>query len=140
MLQTLKMIEQDLQKAGLKCTCTEFGKISYVEMGFKLKSTILRLRFISTKESKDIKVMTDDLAIFPEPRRAETLKLLNDMNAKYKFFKFTMDAQGAVCAQYDIPLAITEGDSIGPVAVELALRCASIVDDVYPIIMHSLWG
>lgn len=139
MLQTLKMIEQDLQKAGLKCTCTEFGKISYVEMGFKLKSTILRLRFISTKESKDIKVMTDDLAIFPEPRRAETLKLLNDMNAKYKFFKFTMDAQGAVCAQYDIPLAITEGDSIGPVAVELALRCASIVDDVYPIIMHSLW-
>lgn len=140
MLQTLKMIEQDLQKAGLKCTCTEFGKISYVEMGFKLKSTILRLRFISTKESKDIKVMTDDLAIFPEPRRAETLKLLNDINAKYKFFKFTMDAQGAVCAQYDIPLAITEGDSIGPVAVELALRCASIVDDVYPIIMHSLWG
>ena len=52
MLQTLKMIEQDLQKAGLKCTCTEFGKISYVEMGFKLKSTILRLRFISTKEAK----------------------------------------------------------------------------------------
>lgn len=140
MLQTLKMIEQDLQKAGLKCTCTEFGKISYVEMGFKLKSTIFRLRFISTKESKDIKVMTDDLAIFPEPRRAETLKLLNDINAKYKFFKFTMDVQGAVCAQYDIPLAITEGDSIGPVAVELALRCASIVDDVYPIIMHSLWG
>ena len=140
MLQTLKMIEQDLQKAGLKCTCTELGKISYVEMGFKLKSTILRLRFISTKESKDIKVMTDDLAIFPEPRRAETLKLLNDINAKYKFFKFTMDVQGAVCAQYDIPLAITEGDSIGPVAVELALRCASIVDDVYPIIMHSLWG
>ena len=59
---------------------------------------------------------------------------------KFKYVKFTMDERdGGISAQHDFPLRLTD-EEVGPVAVEIALRFAKIIDDSCSAFMQGIWG
>ena len=136
--QATKQIAKAFKDAGLKCGIQEVANFSFVEAGFTGKNCTFKLRFISVDDDNDVKAMTEDFAKYPESKFQNGYKMMNELSRTYKYFKFTMDDNGAVCAQYDFPVSLTS-DAVGQVAVEIALRCMKIIDDAYPNIMKSIW-
>lgn len=136
--QATKLIADAFKGAGPKYGVQEVGSLSFVELGFTGNNCTFKLRFISADDDNDVKVMTEDFAKYPENKFENGYKLMNELSRTYKYYKFTMDDKGGVCAQYDFPVSLPT-DAIGKVAIELALRCAKIIDDVYPMVMKSIW-
>jgi len=137
--QATERISDAFIDADLKHQVQELGPLSFVEAGFNGDNCTFRLRFISLDDDNDVKAMTEDFAKIPAARRDAGCRLLNELNRDYKFFKFTMDDTGAVCAQYDFPVTVSE-EEVGSIALEVALRCAKVMDDAYPRIMQVIWG
>ena len=139
MYQATQRIADAFTGASIKHQAQELGPLSFVEAGFTGDNCTFRLRFISLDDDNDVKAMTEDFAKIPEARRDAGCRLMNRLNREYKFFKFTMDDKGAVCVQYDFPVTVSE-EEVGAIALEVALRCAKVVDDAYPKIMQVIWG
>ncbi len=139
MYQATQRIADAFAAADLKHQAQELGPLSFVEAGFNGDNCTFRLRFISLDDDNDVKAMTEDFAKIPAARRDAGCRLMNELNREYKYFKFTMDDNGAVCVQYDFPVTVSE-EEVGSIAMEVALRCAKVVDDAYPRIMQVIWG
>jgi len=139
MYNATKLIESEFKRVGLKCQSVDLEEFSFVEAGFTGDNCTVKIRFISTDDDNDFKVLTEDFALFPAASREKGCVILNELNRKYKYMKFSMNDNGAVCAQYDVPVKVSTSD-VGAVAVELAMRCNNIVDDAYPTIMKGIWG
>lgn len=133
------LIEKALKGAGLKCQAIDLNEFSFVEAGFSGDNCTFKLRFISPDDDNDVKAMTEDFAKFPQNKLAAGYELINSLNRKYKYAKFTIDSNGAVSAQFDFPVR-TSSETLGDEAIEIAIRFSKIIDDVYPDIMRVIYG
>lgn len=136
--QATKAISDAFKDAGLKCSVQEVDSLSFVETGFTAENCTFKLFFISTDDDNDVKAVTEDFAKYPESKLQSGYKMMNELSQTYKYFKFTIDDKGAVRARFDFPVSLST-EAVGKVAVEIALRCMSVVDDAYPKIMKSIW-
>lgn len=139
MFNATNLIERALTERGIKCAKRDLTKLSFVEVGFTGENCTIKTRFISTSDDNDVKVLTDDLAIIPKAKREAGFVLINELNATYKFAKFTISEKGAVTAQYDFPNC-TLSSELGNIAFEIAIRFSKIVDDIYPMLMKTIWS
>lgn len=139
MFKATTLIEKEFKKSGIKCSTHEISSFSFVEAGFTGENCTFKLRFISTDNDNDVKVLTEDLVKIPSNKLDSAYKVINSFNAKYKYAKFSVSSSNAVTAEYDFAVA-TPSEAVGPIAVETALRFAKIVDDGYPEIMRVVWG
>ena len=134
------LIASEFTRSSLKFASRELQNFSYIEAGFNGNNGSVTIRFISVDEDNDVKVLTEDFVKFPTSARDRAYRILNTLNRKYKYVKFTMDERdGGISAQYDFPLRLADHE-VGPVAVELALRFAKIVDDCLPEFNQAIWG
>ena len=135
-----KLVEAMFKEKELKHSVREVGSLSFVQAGFSGDNTTFTLRFISSDDDNDVKIMTEDFAKFPEDKRAKGYELINELNRKYKYMKLTLDpSDGGVCAQYDLPVRLSDSE-VGKVCFEIAIRFSNIVDDIYPDIMKAIWA
>ena len=134
-----KMVSEAFDQAGLKHAVRETDTFSFVDASFTGSNCTVRIRFVNCDDDNDVKVLTENFAKFPEARRAKGLELINELNRNYKYMKFTVDGDGDLCAQYDLPVSAAD-ENLGKMVIEIAMRCAKIVDDSYPRIMQSIWG
>ncbi len=133
------IIAKAFEEANLKCEIRELGDYSFVETGFSGDNCTFKLRFFSTDNDNDVKVLTEEFAKYPEDKLEEGYVVMNELSRKYRYLKFTLDKDdGAVSAQYDFPVALPE-EALGKVAIEFAIRFSKIIDDAYPQIMRSIW-
>lgn len=140
MYKAISLLENYFQnEKNLKCEAHEIGDLSLIDMGFTANNLTFKLRFISSSDKDSVKCLTDNIAHVPENKRPDALELLNALNSEYKFLKFTMDKSGNICAQYDLPLCITD-NLLEESAFEIVIRTNSIIDDAYPKIMKVIWG
>ena len=139
MYQATVAIEKAFVDHGLRCAAKETASLSFVELNMTGDNTSVLIRFISTDNNNDVKVMTADFAKFPQKKLADGYELANELSREYKYMKFTIDNDGDMCAQYDFPVQISN-ECLGPVALEILMRCAKIIDDCYPKVMKTLWG
>lgn len=134
-----KIVAEAFEKRGLKHAVRETEAFSFVDTSFTGSNCNVRIRFINSDDDNDVKVLTENFAKFPESRRDRALELFNKLNRSYKYVKFTIDEDGEVTAQYDFPVSASDED-LGEMVIELAMRCAKIVDDTYPEIMQAIWS
>jgi len=137
--QATQRIADALEEADLKHQIQETDRFSLVVVGVTGDNCSFHLHFISVDDDNDVKVVAEDFAKIPAARWDAACRLLNELNREYVFFKFTMDDEGTVRARYDFPLSVPE-EKLGGIALEVALRCATILDDAYPRIMQLIWG
>lgn len=134
-----KIVAEAFEQASLKHAVRETDVFSYVDTSFTGSNCSVRIRFINSDDDNDVKVLTENFAKFPESKRIKGLELINDLNRNYKYIKFSIDDDGDLCAQYDLPVSAAD-ENLGSIVIEIAMRCAKIVDDSYPKIMQSIWG
>jgi hypothetical protein len=73
----------------------------------------------------------------PDNKVDAMLVKLNQLNNQYRFIRFSLDKDNEVQVSHDMPMATTNP---GDIAVEITIRTAKILDDVYPEMMKALWS
>lgn len=111
---------------------------SYVAASFKSKAnTVVSIKFISNDDDSDVEVRAFSLAHIPDERFAGALKLVNELNRRFRYVKFVIGADNDVNAEYDLPLRNT---NLGPCATEIFIRSMKIIDEALPELMHLIWA
>ncbi len=78
---------------------------SYVSASFKPKAnTVVSIKFISNDDDSDVEVRAFSLAHIPDERLAGALKLVNELNRRFRYVKFVIGEDNDVNAEYDLPL------------------------------------
>lgn len=94
--------------------------------------------YICTGEECDISIRIMHFVRFKEQDYPEILRVTNTLNTKYRYAKFSANAEAeAVTIEYDFPEK-TEG--IGEAAYELFQRLLQIAEEAYPEYMRAIWG
>ncbi len=137
MYNTIAEIEKTFQSVGLACKSHDEGNLSFLETVLTDKSCTATARLISNGNDQDTKLITNAFVTVPPRKQEAALVLLNEMNRSFKFAKFVMGDDGGVYGEYDIPACLNKSGP-GAAALEVTLRFAQIINDVYRKIVCDL--
>ena len=136
--QATKAIAEAMEKKGLKYETNELSSSSNVSVGFRVENgPSYKIRFISSDDDNDVSVRVYSLVKVPDNKVDAMLVKLNQLNNQYRFIRFSLDKDNEVQVSHDMPMATTNP---GDIAVEITIRMAKILDDVYPEMMKALWS
>lgn len=135
----LQLLAQELKSADLKYQMQTAGSLEYIETGFSGDNTTVKIRAIALGNNDEFKILSAELAKFPQPKLDAGYKLENELNDKYKYVKFTIDKDGDLAVQWDLPDNVPN-EAVGRTGVEILLRMFKIIDDAYPEIMKTIWS
>ena len=96
------------------------------------------IQFFFSDDSEDAGVRIFDIVKVPEMKSNKMIKVINDLNNKYRFAKFCLDTKDDTI-QLEIDLIFRQHD-IGVICMEAMLRALRICDDSYPELMKELWA
>ena len=65
------------------------------------------------------------------------LPVINELNVKYRFVKFTLDKDNDINVEYDYPVSCSNP---GESAEEIMIRFVQIIDESYPSLMRAMWA
>lgn len=137
--EATKVIEAKLKEQNFKYHIDETEKHSIIRAGIGGDNLSYRISFASSDNDADVSVRALELVKVPEAKRAAALEVINDANLRFRFFKFTLDKDGDVNGEFDIPVK-TPMSAVGEVAWEMIVRSMDIFDKVYPDLMKAIWS
>ena len=88
-------------------------------------------------EERTVHFTTKDFVHVPQNRMDAIYPLLNELNKRYRWAKFTVDDEGDIFAETN---GVLDLDTCGDECIEIILRLVDIVDDAYPSIMKGIYG
>ncbi len=132
-------IERAFKEADLKCKTVHIGDQCELIAGVSGKGCSYEMKFICKDNTRnnDVAMRIFSLIQVSHDKTDQMLETLNGIQKKYRFLRFTLDADNEVKVEYDMPNCTTD---VGPIAVELLVRTMRIIDDVYPELMRCLWN
>ncbi len=126
------------QDSNLKVFTDETESSSNVWLQFGIKNGgSYRIKFISRDDDNDVAVRVFGIVSVEEAQQAKVLPVINDLNQKYRFFKFILDDDGDVNVEYDYMVNCPDPSAS---ARELIIRIVRIIDEAYPELMRALWA
>ena len=135
-----KAIEAAMKAKDVKFTIDENDKLSIVRISVGADNLSYKISFASSDDDSDVAVRAFSIVRnVPDNKRAAVLEALNEANRRFRYFKFTLDKDGDVNADFDIPVR-TPMSSVGDIAHELLVRSMDIFDKVYPDLMKAMWA
>ena len=139
MHQATERVYETLLRKEIKCRIRETDKASMVEVSFNGKTVPTATFFcISNSEGNDVAIRAVNIVKFQQDRLGRLLDACNDVNRRFRFVKFVVDANNcAVNIEKDIPACC---ENVGEAAGELLVRAASILDNVYAQLMQAAWA
>lgn len=75
----------------------------------------------------------------PSEKRIRVLEVCNLLNNEVRYLRFSLDADGDINVEYDIP-ANASDDCIGEMAFEILARTISILDAEYAVFMKAIYS
>lgn len=141
MLKSAQAFVDALTKAKLKYkqACDlEDGK-SLVICGFNGKHNArydVFLAFDADGESVCIRALRL-LEDCPEDKTLKLLDTINEINVKYRWLKLYLDKNQNISVQID---AYVNDSAENNICLKLLLRMVNIIDEFYPMLMHTLWA
>lgn len=134
MFNATQAIRNALLEMNLKISLDETDKASVVKVLFPLKcSAPVEIRFISTDNDNDVAVRVDLMRVGKEQTDA-VLTVLNKLNRKYRYAKFTLNSEDDVTVEYDMPL---KNELVGETAKEILARFLQIIQEAHPAILRA---
>lgn len=67
------------------------------------------------------------------------LRVINDLNAKYRYICLSMDKDGDICASYDFSI-YADAESVFAQVIAMLFLYTDIADKCIPVIMQTLWA
>lgn len=134
-----KAIYEELKKDdNLKVFTEELEKSSHVWLQFGIKNgPSYRIRFISRDDDNDVAVRVFALLHVEENMQSKVLPVINDLNCRFRYVKFSMDKDGDVNLDYDY---LVRDPNPAVSAREILIRITDIVDKAYPEFMRAMWS
>lgn len=99
------------------------------------KREMIYATIIAEDHEDNIAVRLWGIAEVPEERRGAALEALNTLNKSMRWCKFLIDDDGDVIGAVD---AVVTPETIGPVTLEVLMRCAHIIDEQGHLIDEAL--
>lgn len=93
--------------------------------------------FIFDQDEESVALRVYGLTKCNSDNFARTLLAVNELNNKFRWFKFEIDKDKDVNMECD---AVIDISTAGEVCTELVYHCMSIAKDAYPILMKAQWG
>ena len=140
MYEITNKIADYFAKQELKFNKQEAGELSYIELGFGLKTGSVKIRVLCPSE-ESVKIQSEDFANFKKEKLADAYECANELNNRFKYVKFRIDPEdGAVSCDHDIPTCILSAGEGPAAAYEIVMRMANIIETAYPDVMKKIWG
>ena len=139
MHRAIQLISDHMKQKELKFDVRELDEISVLSIGYSEENHSSKIQMYATDNDNDIKVRSEIIAKFSGEKLQKGLELINKLNEEYRFAKFVIDSDGDLTAEYDFPKNMSD-EAIGECAIELSIRMSSIINDVYPEIMRTVWA
>lgn len=95
------------------------------------------IMFVFDQDEKSVAVRVYALTNCDKDSFARMLITVNQLNNKFRWFKFEIDDDKDVNMEAD---AVIDLDTAGEVCTELLYHCMGIAKDAYPILMKAKWG
>ena len=134
MFYATQAIRNALLEMNLKISLDETDKASVVKVLFPLKcSAPVEIRFISTDNDNDVAVRVDLMRVGKEQTDA-VLTVLNKLNRKYRYAKFTLNSEDDVTVEYDMPI---KNELVGETAKEILARFLQIIQEAHTEILRA---
>ncbi len=67
------------------------------------------------------------------------MKVINQCNQKFRYFKFVMNDDNDVSVEYDFPVEASDY-TLGQEVVEILMRMMHVLDECYPVLMRAIWS
>ena len=74
-----------------------------------------------------------------EERLPKIMKVINQCNQKFRYFKFVMNDDNDVSVEYDFPVEASDY-TLGQEVVEILMRMMHVLDECYPVLMRAIWS
>ncbi|MBR5617439.1 MAG: hypothetical protein IKW50_04580 [Oscillospiraceae bacterium] len=130
MNSAINEVHKAFDKAGLKHDVQQLGTKSVLITGMTGKADSYKFFLIKDDDSgSDIALRIIKIINCPSYLHDQAREVLNSLQIKYRFLRFTIDKDGDINGEYDFP---TTYDDIGSGAVEMCLRLTLILDDCLP--------
>lgn len=97
----------------------------------------LRFAFFFDEDGESVNLKCFDIAKANAEKLMNMYVTLNTINCDYRWIKLYLNEENEIVASTD---AIIDPETAGAECFELLLHLLSILDDVYPNIMKSLWA
>ncbi len=91
--------------------------------------------FISNDDNNNVAVRIFGLVSVDKSRWISILPVLNHLNEKYRYAKFTLDGDGDINLEYDYSISCPDPAAS---AFEIVTRITRIVNESYPTILRAL--
>jgi len=134
---TAKMFKAFLDSQEVKNSFVD-DEQNVIRVGWNLHNTSITMLFSFDEDDHDVHIQGFDFLKVAEENYAKSLKVVNDLNQKYRWVKFTLDTERGMVAVEDD--AIIDVDTCAAEVNELMLRMAHIVDESYPVFMKAMWS
>lgn len=127
MNSAINEIHKAFNDAGLKHDVQEIGGKTILITGLSGKADNYRFFLIKDDDNgQDVELRILKISNCPRYRTDQALEVLNELQMKYRYLRFTIDGDGDIAGEYDFPSTY---ENIGKGAVEMCLRLTMILDD-----------
>ena len=139
MLETVSNFMEKMDSIGWKYREPAALKDGNIHIGTSFNGKQTTINFSIFFDPKGHTATVRVVRLFPAPidKRLQLLEDINSCNKKYRWIKYYIDDSSDVNIQID---AVISAQTSGEVLVELITRTVSIIDETYPIFMHTVWA
>lgn len=131
-----KLFIDYLESKGIKYTDRDEHLVTVSYSGDNIQSIKFYVAFDKDGDGM-VQIYGWDIGSFDGDKTAKGIEVCNEMNKKYRWVKFYLDADNDVCVSTDS--YICEANA-GSVCLNLVRRMINIVDEAYPSFMRALWA
>ena len=126
MNSAINEIHKAFNNAGLKHDVQQFGDKSVLITGMTGSGDTYKVFFVKEGNvGNDVALRILKIASCSKYQLNQAYEVLNELQLKYRFLRFTIDDDGDINGEYDFP---TTYEDIGKGAVEICLRLTIILD------------
>lgn len=132
---------QDI-KAAFDRTDTKYressnGKVWEVVAGFSGKEKNYTIKYMCTSPEDDsLAIRIFGIVSVERSQYGRVYPVLQQLQDKYRFLRFTLDKDGDVNVEYDMTCCST---GAGLAALEMAIRITQILDESYPLLKRAAY-
>lgn len=131
----IQAVKTYLESQGIRYTDIEDNIISISFDADNVSSVRFAVFFDNDGES--IHIQSIGYVKIPSEKLHPMYRIMNDLNRKFRWAKFSIDDDGDVIVEDD---AIIDLESAGEEVFQEIIHLVQIADDAYPVIQKAIWA
>lgn len=136
--ETKQLVISTFESKGLKYQDVSRGEMPVISVGMHLRSTNIDILIFFDQDGDSLHMSTMLPFVVPAEKLPAVLMAVNAANKSYRWIDYYVDMDdNTVMGEMD---AVVDAATAGDETFELVMRMCSIVDDVFPILMRTIYS